>query len=118
MRTTLECHVLAAWQLKLPLWPSDLLHVASTGELPYLAFAADTRGMLSAAGERIVPGFLETPALCAELTLVRRSQQAAHSMGLVLPELNLGAQPCATVGECLHGSARVAARVADAHRAA
>jgi hypothetical protein len=91
LRDTLVCHLLTAWLLKLPLWPSDLIRAVATGELPFLAFTSHCRDIVRTC-KRLAPGLLESPDLTNAATLTAQAQSTAHAIGLALPELNLGAQ--------------------------
>lgn len=108
LKKTLCCHLLTAWLLKLPLWASDLTHAIHAGELPFLGFRGCVRKLLddSMAG---AAGLFESPRLTHPRTVTKQSQEIAHRIELVLPELNLGAPPslllrtfCSAVGGGRH----------------
>lgn len=98
LRKTLICHLLAAWTLKLPLWATDLNHAVTTGELPFLKFAALAEDAMQepklgalAQGVILAPGLLESPQLSSAAMLVNNAQAHAAEWALVIPELNLSA---------------------------
>jgi hypothetical protein len=87
---TLVCHLLASWYLKLPLWPSDLLNEAQTGELPFQG-AARFCGDLLTGEYAYLRWALDSISLHSPSYLLLKAHKIAANVDMVLPELNLGA---------------------------
>ena len=85
---SLVCHLLAAWTLKLPLWPSDLTDAALSGTLPFLGAASAYRSELE--GHKYAMRAMRDPLLQTVNVLIARAQALAASVKMVVPELNLG----------------------------
>eukprot|EP00892_Ulva_mutabilis_P005140 jgi/Ulvmu1/2999/UM015_0039.1 len=97
--TTLACHLLTAWELKLPLWASDIQEAARDGSLPY-------RDAIGICGDILedhpyARRALRSFRLVSAAGLTAHTQIAAAGINIVLPELNLGAfvhRHCAALG--------------------
>ena len=91
LRTTFMVHIIAAWLLKVPLWPSDLIHGARCGRLPYLDFAALAKeAPMPAGAERLNAKMSEYHPMMTPKLLAMRAQLLAKQLQIVVPELNLG----------------------------
>ena len=82
------CHLLAAWTLKLPLWPSDLTSAAVSGTLPFLGAAHAYRDELE--GHKYAMRAMRDPLLQTVNVVIAKAQALAASVKMVVPELNLG----------------------------
>lgn len=89
---TLVCHLLTAWTLKLPLWPSDLTDAALAGTLPFLGAANTYRNELE--GQKYAIRAMRDPLLQTVNVLIAKAQTFAASVKMIVPELNLGEFPC------------------------
>lgn len=88
---SLVCHLLTAWTLKLPLWPSDLTDAALSGTLPFLGAQNTYRTELE--GHKYAMRAMRDPQLQSVNVLIAKAQSFAASLRMVVPELNLGEIP-------------------------
>lgn len=91
MSVTLACLLLAAWTLRLPLWPSDLSAAALSGLLPYFDLQAVSAGVQAARDCPLPSGLCRNVRLATDAQLIRSVRDLAQTLGIDMPALNTGA---------------------------